>query len=275
MTPRSEIWSPCSLGDSPQCGEMSPQATEGTAAVSGASRGSVFLPAQPCCFCCHRQRSTRERSEIWSSCSLGALRNTPYFFLLAPSLHPPPAAGGCEPVNSRGARLKQPRRRRFDPLKQETQKPLRRSGFCVWRPKQEISLIGEMSRRDKGVWAKPYLEPVTPRSEIWSPRLLGDSPQCGEMSPQATEGTAAVSGASRGSVFLPAQPCCFCCHRQRSTRERSEIWSSCSLGALRNTPYFFLHKCSAFAATGSAEQLCQLTAAAHDLNNHGAADSIR
>ena len=42
-----------------------------------------------------------ERSKTWSSRSLGALRDTPCFFLLAHRLHLPPAAAAREPVNSR------------------------------------------------------------------------------------------------------------------------------------------------------------------------------
>ena len=60
--------SPCSLGDSPRCGEMSSKTTEGTAAVSGASQFSRF-------------------------------------FLLRRHLHRPQDAATPEPVNSRGTHL--------------------------------------------------------------------------------------------------------------------------------------------------------------------------
>ena len=66
-------------------------------------------------------------------------------------------------------------RQRFAHKKQNTYSI--KISVLLWRPKQEIPLIGEMSRRDKGVWAKPYLEPVTPRSETlsrcfaWSARI--------------------------------------------------------------------------------------------------------
>ena len=42
--------SPCSLGDSPRCGEMSSKTTEGTAAVSGASQFSCLLTSASRCF---------------------------------------------------------------------------------------------------------------------------------------------------------------------------------------------------------------------------------
>ena len=50
------------------------------------------------------------------------------------------------------------------------------------------------------------LTPLRPTSQTSSLRSLGDSPRCGEMSPKVTEGTAAVSGASRRSCLLTHSP---------------------------------------------------------------------
>ena len=70
-----------------------------------------------------------------------------------------------------------------------------KTGVQLWRPKQEIPLIGEMSRRDKRVWAKPYPEPVTPSVRNMVALLAW--------------------GASHCSLFLPAQRPPFIRRRRR------------------------------------------------------------
>ncbi len=64
----------------------------------------------------------------WSPFSLGALRNSPDFFLLKPFLHPPQAAKRLEPVNSRDASA-ETQSHRIETYEKGKQKTARMGGF--------------------------------------------------------------------------------------------------------------------------------------------------